>query len=67
MKQKLRPLNPHQKADLRKQLDLWEKEVVIEETKSPWSSALVPALKKGGAIRWAIDYRQLNSFTIADA
>ena len=67
MKQKLRPLNPHQKEDLRKQLDLWEKENVIEETESPWASALVLALKKDGSIQWAIDYQQLNSITIADA
>ena len=40
---------------------------MIEETESPWASALVPALKKDGSIRWAIDYWQLNSVTIADA
>ena len=67
VKQKVRPLNPHQKEDLRKQLDLWEREEVIEETESPWASALVPALKKGGAIRWAVDYRALNAMTVADA
>ena len=67
LKQKLMPLNPHQKEDLMKQLDLWEKENVIEETESPWVSALVPALKKDGSIRWANDYWQLNSITIADA
>ena len=67
VKQKVRPLNPHQKADLRKQLDLWTKEDVIEETESPWASALVPALKKDKTITWAIDYRGLNACTVADA
>ena len=67
VRQKVRPLNPNQKADLRKQLDLWTKEEVIEETESPWASALVPALKKDKSIRWAVDYRGLNACTIADA
>ena len=67
VKQKVRPLNPHQKADLKAQLELWEREDVIEETESPWASALVPALKKGGAIRWAVDYRRVNEATIADS
>ena len=35
VKQKLRPLNAKQKEDMRKQLDLWEKENAIEETESP--------------------------------
>ena len=67
VKQKVQPLNPQQKEDLKKQLDLWERENVFEETESPWSSALVPALKKDGLIRSAIDHRQLNRVTVANA
>ena len=67
VKSKVRPLNPKQKESLRAQLDLWEKEDVIEPCESPWASAMVPALKKGGDIRWAVDYRGLNAVTIADA
>ena len=55
---------------MRKQLDLWIKEEVVEESNSPWASPLVPAKKKGGdkdAIRWAVDYRMINSMTVADA
>ena len=67
VKAKVRPLNPKQKASLKEQLDVWKKEDVIEETESPWASALVPVLKKGGGTRWAVDYRNLNAVTIADA
>merc|ERR1711888_189765 len=45
-------------------------EGVIEESNSPWGSALVPAFKKGDTgdnIRWAVDYRSLNSQTVSDS
>ena len=48
-------------------LKIWKDEGVIEEAESPWASALVPAKKKGGLIRWAIDYRKLNEVTVADS
>ena len=70
VKQKIRPLNPHQKESLKKQMETWKKEDIIEESISPWGSPMVPAKKAGGApgeIRWAIDYRALNSVTIADS
>ena len=52
---------------MRNQLDLWEQEEVIRETESPWASALVPALKKGGEIWWAVNYQSLYAVTVADA
>ena len=67
VRHRLRPLNPKQRASLRKQLDTWQRENVIEESNSPWASPLVPAAKKGGEIRWAVDYRSINSMTIGDA
>ena len=67
VRHRLRPLNPNQRASLRKQLDTWQRENVIEESNSPWASPLVPAAKKGGEIRWAVDYRAINSMTIGDA
>ena len=70
VRQKVRPLNPHQKASLEKQMQTWKREGIIEESISPWASPMVPAKKSGGApgdIRWAIDYRALNSVTIADS
>ena len=62
-----RPLNPDQRADLKKQLQLWIDEDIAEESESPWASAMVPVKKKGGATRWAVDYRTLNAVTIKDA
>lgn len=70
VKHRLRPLNPKQRKSLRAQMDLWLKEGVIEESNSPWGSALVPAFKKGDTgdnIRWAVDYRNLNSQTVSDS
>ena len=64
---KVRPLNPHQMESLKEQMTLWLEEGVVEPSESPWASALVPAKKKGGKIRWAIDYRKLNDVTIADS
>ena len=52
---------------MKKQLALWKKEDVIEESSSPWAAALVPCLKKGGETRWAVDYRPLNAVTVADS
>ena len=64
---KVRPLNPAQMESLKEQMALWLEEGVIEPSESPWAAALVPAKKKGGLIRWAIDYRQLNSWTVPDS
>ena len=47
-KARVRPLNPKQRAELRGQLDQWLDQGVIEETTSPWGSALVPVLRKDG-------------------
>ena len=70
VRQKVRPLNPHQRESLKKQVETWKREDIIEESISPWASPLVPAKKAGGApgeIRWAIDYRALNSVTVKDS
>jgi hypothetical protein len=40
---------------------------VIEESKSPWSFALVAVPKKGGKTRWCVDYRKLNDITMKDS
>ena len=65
--QKVRPLNPKQEADLRRQLDDWLTADIIEPSSSPFASALVPVAKKGtDKIRWCIDYRALNALTVRD-
>ena len=67
-KARVRPLNPMQEKDLRRQLDTWLDAKIIEPTVSSWGSALVPVRKKGtDKLRWAIDYRYLNDATIKDS
>jgi hypothetical protein len=61
--QRFRPVNPHLEVDLRKQIDKWLKHCMIEKSCSPWNFGLVAAPKKGGAIRWCVDYRQLNDMS----
>ena len=64
---KVRPLNPIQEADLKRQLDEWNKGGIIEKSMSPWASALVPCKKKNSdSLRWALDFRKLNELTIKD-
>ena len=49
------------------QLNEWINNCVIEPADSPWASPLVPVKKKNGQIRWACDFRVLNSLTIEDS
>jgi transposase InsO family protein len=62
-----RPLNPRQEEDLRRQLDEWISQGIIEDSMSPWASALVPVAKQDGRIRWCCDFRSLNKHTVADS
>jgi hypothetical protein len=67
IRQRYRPINPSLEPDLRKQIDKWLLHGVIEESNSPWNFALVAAPKKGGAIRWCVDYRALNLISLRDS
>ena len=58
---KPRPLNPFMLDNLRNQLREWENEGAIEKSTSEIASPLVPVKKKGGEVRWCVDFRQLNS------
>ncbi len=62
-----RPINPALKPAFREQLDKWLKHDVIKPADSPWSLNLVAAKKKGGKIRWCIDWRWLNEVTKKDS
>jgi len=63
-----RPLPPHLKADLKRQLEEWQANGVIEPAppNCPWSSPLLPVRKKDGTFRWAVDMRKLNNISIQD-
>ncbi len=52
-----RPINPALEPALREQLNEWLRHDIIEPADSPWSFNLVAAKKKGGKIRWCIDWR----------
>ncbi len=67
IKCRYRPINSALEPALREQLDEWLKHDVIEPADSPWSSNLVAAKKKGGKIRWCIDWRRLNEVTKKDS
>ena len=62
-----KPLNPHMEANLREQMDSWERQGVIEPSNSPWSFGLIPVAKKSGKTRWCVDFRRLNEITLKDS
>ncbi len=67
IKCRYRPINPGLEPALRQQLDDWLCHDVIELADSPWSSNLVTVKKKGGKIRWCVDWRRLNEVTKKDS
>ena len=54
------------KDGVKKEVDKLLELGVAEPSHSPWASPIVPVPKKDGSIRLCIDYRKLNSVTIAD-
>jgi hypothetical protein len=68
VKSRVRPLNPAQLKDLRRQLDEWTAADIAEPSDSPWCSALVPVRKKDSdKLRWTVDFRNLNKLTVRDS
>lgn len=66
IRSRYRPPNPSLEPVLKKQLQEWEDQGVIEPSNSPWNFPLVAVPKKNGKIRWCVDYRRLNMATIKD-
>ena len=68
IKMKHRPLNPVMEESLKKQIDRWLEQQVVEEADTPWSFLLLLVPKKNSKeIGWAVDYRHLNAATKKDA
>ena len=67
IKCKSRPMNPVLEGHLKKQLDHWQEQDVIEPSESPWSFPPLAVPKKNGKIRFCIDYRRLNDVTLKDS
>ena len=42
-------------------------EGIIRPSTSPWASPIHPVPKKGGDLRFCVDYRKLNSVTTKDS
>ncbi len=63
IKCKSRPINPIIQKELKKQVDAWLTDGVIQESDSGWSFPVVAVPKKNGKTRFAVDYRRLNRAT----
>ena len=62
----LRPMGNPAREELSQQTKAQEKAGIIENSTSEFSSAIVLIPKKGGGVRFAIDYRALNKNIVAD-
>ena len=52
--------------EIEKQCHELEEQGIIEPSKSPWSSPIVPIRKVDGSLRMCVDYRKVNSVTVAE-
>ncbi|XP_076660208.1 uncharacterized protein LOC143363524 [Halictus rubicundus] len=67
IKQAPRRLPFHRRDEVKELLAKMERQGVIEESKSPWSSPIVLVKKKDGSTRFCVDYRRLNDVTKKDS
>jgi hypothetical protein len=66
-KERFRRIAPHQVQEVRELLQEMLDAGAIRPSHSPWSNAIVLAKKKGGGLRFCIDFRRLNARTKKDA
>lgn len=62
---KTRRLSPKEEVEVRKEIDDLIAQGLIGPSTSPWAAPIVCARRKNGKLRLAIDYRGLNSKSIA--
>ena len=65
-KANMRPMGEPARLELSKQTAEQQERNIIEPSTSEFSSAIVLIPKKGGGVRFAIDYRALNKSIVAD-
>ena len=53
--------------EVRKCLESWLKQGIIQPSKSPYTSQVVIVHKKSGEIRLCVDFRKLNAISIRDS
>ena len=54
-------------AEIRKQVEYWIHMGFVRPSKSPWASLVLFASKKDGTLRFCVDYRALNRFTVKNS
>ena len=57
---------PAWKDQLRVKVKLLMEAGIVEKSKSPWSSPMVPVRKPDGSVRLCVDYRKVNAVTEPD-
>ena len=67
IRQQVRRIPPHFKAEFEKQLQDMLEAGIIEESQSAWSSPVVLVRKSDGSLRTCIDYRKLNEKTVKNS
>lgn len=67
IRQRVRRLPLHKRAEVRSLLEDMLKKNVIQPSSSPWASPIVLVRKKNGSTRFCVDYRKLNAVTRKDA
>ena len=67
IKDRYRRIPPHQYEEVRKHLEEMLDIGAIRRSNSPWASPVVLVRKKDGSLRFCIDLRKLNAWTVKDA
>ena len=66
-KERFRRIPPPQVDEVREHLKLMLDAGAIQPSNSPWCNAVVLVQKKGGSLRFCIDFRRLNSLSKKDS